>query len=103
MSKLFPLPAEKKLVSTVRLCACVPVVNNAYIKVGPSLAGYVLAEDVYAPHNIPSTQTTSVDGYALLCKSDRCTNDSYPSDVYTQLRPMDRAFTKSSHLLHITH
>lgn len=25
----------------------------------------MLAEDVYAPHNVPSTQTTNVDGYAL--------------------------------------
>ncbi|KAF9226830.1 hypothetical protein BS17DRAFT_776187 [Gyrodon lividus] len=33
--------------------------------VTPALAGHVLAEDVYAPQNIPSTQTTNVDGYAL--------------------------------------
>ncbi|KAI0036741.1 molybdenum cofactor biosynthesis protein [Vararia minispora EC-137] len=45
-SILKPLPLEKKLV-------------------GPSLKGYVLAEDVYAPNNVPVTKTTSVDGYAL--------------------------------------
>ncbi|KZV75143.1 hypothetical protein PENSPDRAFT_647423 [Peniophora sp. CONT] len=51
MNKLFPLSVEKK-------------------RVNPSLAGHVLAEDVYAPHNIPSTQTTSVDGYAILASTD---------------------------------
>ncbi|KAJ7066192.1 molybdenum cofactor biosynthesis protein [Mycena amicta] len=30
-----------------------------------ALRGHVLAEDVYAPQNVPSTSTTSVDGYAL--------------------------------------
>ncbi|KAJ7721865.1 MoaB/Mog domain-containing protein [Mycena metata] len=29
------------------------------------LRGHVLAEDVYAPQNVPLTSTTSVDGYAL--------------------------------------
>ncbi|KAJ6532257.1 MoaB/Mog domain-containing protein [Mycena vulgaris] len=29
------------------------------------LRGHVLAEDVYAPQNVPSTSTTSVDGYAV--------------------------------------
>ncbi|KIM76426.1 hypothetical protein PILCRDRAFT_826433 [Piloderma croceum F 1598] len=33
--------------------------------VTPALKGYVLAEDVLAPQNVPFTQTTSVDGYAL--------------------------------------
>ncbi|KAJ7581236.1 MoaB/Mog domain-containing protein [Mycena floridula] len=33
--------------------------------VSADLAGYILAEDVYAPSAIPSTSTTSVDGYAL--------------------------------------
>ncbi|KAF9236211.1 MoaB/Mog domain-containing protein [Melanogaster broomeanus] len=35
------------------------------LPVTPALAGHVLAEDVYAPQNIPSAQTTNVDGYAL--------------------------------------
>ncbi|EPQ59047.1 hypothetical protein GLOTRDRAFT_113867 [Gloeophyllum trabeum ATCC 11539] len=34
-------------------------------KVNPALKGHVLAEDVYATQNVPSTYTTSVDGYAL--------------------------------------
>lgn len=38
-------------------------------QVGHKLTGYILAEDVYAPQNVPSTATTSVDGYALRCKS----------------------------------
>ncbi|KAJ7369083.1 MoaB/Mog domain-containing protein [Mycena albidolilacea] len=33
--------------------------------VTPELRGHVLAEDVYAPQNVPSTSTTSVDGYAM--------------------------------------
>jgi len=33
------------------------------LPVGPGLGGYVLAVDVYAPQNIPSSATTSVDGY----------------------------------------
>jgi gephyrin len=37
-------------------------------QVTPALKGYVLAEDVLAPQNVPFTQTTSVDGYALRCK-----------------------------------
>jgi gephyrin len=37
-------------------------------QVSPALKGYVLAEDVLAPQNVPFTYTTSVDGYALRCK-----------------------------------
>lgn len=33
--------------------------------VTPALKGHVLAEDVLSPQNVPFTQTTSVDGYAL--------------------------------------
>jgi gephyrin len=43
-----------------------PVVEVA---LGPELAGHVLAEDVLAPADVPPTQTTSVDGYALRCTS----------------------------------
>ncbi|KAF8645510.1 hypothetical protein AX16_007794 [Volvariella volvacea WC 439] len=35
------------------------------LKVTPSLRGHVLAEDVYSTCDVPSTSTTSVDGYAL--------------------------------------
>ncbi|CAA7259357.1 unnamed protein product [Cyclocybe aegerita] len=35
------------------------------LPVGYKLGGYILAEDVYAPQDVPSTATTSVDGYAL--------------------------------------
>ncbi|KAF8546428.1 hypothetical protein OG21DRAFT_1479679 [Imleria badia] len=37
------------------------------LPVTPALAGHVLVEDVYAPQNVPSSQTTNVDGYALRC------------------------------------
>ncbi|KAH7912952.1 MoaB/Mog domain-containing protein [Hygrophoropsis aurantiaca] len=37
-------------------------INHA---VTPTLAGHVLAEDVYAPQNVPPSKSTSVDGYAL--------------------------------------
>ncbi|KAI5123386.1 hypothetical protein M0805_006094 [Coniferiporia weirii] len=33
--------------------------------VTPSLKGSVLAEDVHAPHDVPISQTTNMDGYAL--------------------------------------
>lgn len=39
-----------------------------YLQVTPALKGHVLAEDVFAPHNVPATATTSVDGYAVRCK-----------------------------------
>ncbi|TFY67664.1 hypothetical protein EVJ58_g1490 [Rhodofomes roseus] len=34
-------------------------------EVTANIKGHVLAEDVYAPQDVPSTSTTSVDGYAL--------------------------------------
>lgn len=49
------------------------------LPVNPQLRGHVLAEDVYAPQDVPSTQTTSVDGYAL-----RSTD---PPGVYKVLTP----------------
>lgn len=33
----------------------------------PALRGYVLADDVFAPRDVPFGSTTSVDGYALRC------------------------------------
>ncbi|KAG8860526.1 hypothetical protein FRB96_003780 [Tulasnella sp. 330] len=47
-------------------------------KVDRTLPGHVLAEDVYAPQNVPKTQTTNVDGYAL--RSDQ---GPAPYDVIT--------------------
>jgi gephyrin len=38
------------------------------VEVTPSLKGHVLAENVYAAQDVPSTFTTNVDGYALRCK-----------------------------------
>lgn len=35
------------------------------VAVRASIAGHVLAEDVFAPADVPASQTTSVDGYAL--------------------------------------
>lgn len=35
------------------------------VQVEPSLTGHVLAEDINAPHQIPLTPTTNVDGYAI--------------------------------------
>ncbi|KAG9317925.1 MoaB/Mog domain-containing protein [Chiua virens] len=45
--------------------------------VTPVLAGHVLAEDVHAAQNVPSSQTTNVDGYAL--------RSSDPPGVYNVL------------------
>ena len=38
------------------------------VEVTPSLKGHVLAENVYAAQDVPSTFTTNVDGYAIRCK-----------------------------------
>ncbi|KAI0068608.1 hypothetical protein BV25DRAFT_1904010 [Artomyces pyxidatus] len=46
MANVLPLNAERKPVT-------------------PDLKGHVLAEDVFAPQNVPLSQTTNVDGYAL--------------------------------------
>lgn len=42
-------------------------VRAEYEQVTPALAGNILGEDVHAPQNVPSSKTTSVDGYALRC------------------------------------
>lgn len=34
-------------------------------RVDPTLSNHVLAEDVFSPHDLPRTVTTSVDGYAV--------------------------------------
>ncbi|KAI6040445.1 hypothetical protein EDC04DRAFT_2894173 [Pisolithus marmoratus] len=49
------------------------------LPVTASLAGHVLAEDVYAPQDIPSSKTTNVDGYAV--------RSSDPPGVYKVLTP----------------
>lgn len=49
------------------------------------LRGHVLAEDVHAPQNVPSTSTTSVDGYAL-----RSTD---PPGVYKVLTSQSHSIT----------
>ncbi|KAF8841581.1 hypothetical protein BDN67DRAFT_967000 [Paxillus ammoniavirescens] len=56
------------------------------LPVTPALAGHVLAENVYAPQNIPSTQTTNVDGYAF--------RSSDPPGVYDVLTPKTHPLTE---------
>ncbi|KAF9527969.1 MoaB/Mog domain-containing protein [Crepidotus variabilis] len=56
-----------------------PVVN---LPVNAQLGGHILAEDIYAPCNVPSTFTTSVDGYAL--------RSIDPPGVYTVLTSQTR-------------
>ncbi|KAG7447648.1 uncharacterized protein BT62DRAFT_1075023 [Guyanagaster necrorhizus] len=41
--------------------------EETVLPVTPSLAGYVLAQDVYASHDVPAIPTTNVDGYAVIC------------------------------------
>ncbi|KAF9562478.1 hypothetical protein CPC08DRAFT_706685 [Agrocybe pediades] len=50
------------------------------------LGGYILAEDVYAPHNVPFGSTTSVDGYAL--------RSSDPPGIYNVLTSQSHDLTK---------
>lgn len=39
------------------------------MKVTPRLRETVLAEDVFAPGDVPSSNTTNMDGYAVRCKT----------------------------------
>ncbi|PBK67026.1 hypothetical protein ARMSODRAFT_1020992 [Armillaria solidipes] len=41
--------------------------EETVLPVTPALVGYVLAQDVYASHDVPATPTTNVDGYAVIC------------------------------------
>ena len=45
--------------------------NNSDQQVTPRLRGHVIAEQVFAPQNVPITYSTNVDGYALRCRSIR--------------------------------
>jgi gephyrin len=55
------------------------------LPVTPALAGNILGEDVYAPQNVPSSKTTSVDGYAL--------RSSDPPGAYKVLTSRTHALT----------
>lgn len=55
------------------------------LPVTPALAGNILGEDVYAPQNVPSSKTTSVDGYAL--------RSSDPPGTYKVLTSRTHALT----------
>ncbi|KIK96138.1 hypothetical protein PAXRUDRAFT_32580 [Paxillus rubicundulus Ve08.2h10] len=61
--------------------------DSIKLPVTPALAGYVLAEDVYARQNIPPTQTTNVDGYAL--------RSSDPLGVYDVLTSKTHSLTET--------
>ena len=41
---------------------------SGFMKVSPQLRETVLAEDVFAPGDVPSSKTTNMDGYALRCR-----------------------------------
>ncbi|TFK62716.1 molybdenum cofactor biosynthesis protein [Pluteus cervinus] len=56
------------------------------LKVSPALMGHVLAVDVHAPQNVPSTSTTNVDGYAV-----RSTD---PPGVYNVVTPQNHSLSK---------
>ncbi|KAI9000732.1 molybdenum cofactor biosynthesis protein [Trametes punicea] len=47
--------------------------------VTPNLRGHVIAEDVYAPQNVPVAPSTNVDGYALRCADHTHTLALYAS------------------------
>ncbi|KAF9498679.1 hypothetical protein BDN71DRAFT_1443074 [Pleurotus eryngii] len=48
-------------------------------RVSPGLKGHILAENVYAPQNVPIRETTNVDGYAL--------RSSEPPGIYKVCTP----------------
>ncbi|KAH9943178.1 molybdenum cofactor biosynthesis protein [Epithele typhae] len=64
------------LVTVLREIRPLPVFEE---RVTSKLRGYVLAEDIFAPQNVPITHSTNVDGYAL-----RSTD---PPGIYTVLTP----------------
>jgi gephyrin len=67
LKNISTLGVQKQLVAPTFVCQTPALIR---LQVTPELRGHVLAEDVYAPQNVPSTSTTSVDGYALRCTSD---------------------------------
>lgn len=59
----YPMISFEDAVNIV-LRACRPLEVVA-LKVNSKLSGHVLAEDVFARHDVPNTFTTNVDGYAI--------------------------------------
>ena len=67
-----PLPVYDEPVSILSAFCKVVLSDLTTIRthqVTSKLRGYVIAEDVYAPQNVPITHSTNVDGYALRCES----------------------------------
>ncbi|KAG8900544.1 hypothetical protein FRB99_005983 [Tulasnella sp. 403] len=56
------VPFADAVATVLRNCK---VLDTVIRKVDNTLPGHVLAEDVFAPQNVPFTRTTNVDGYAL--------------------------------------
>ncbi|PBK93853.1 hypothetical protein ARMGADRAFT_1062677 [Armillaria gallica] len=48
------------------IMTAVKPLEETVLPVTPALVGYVLAQDVYASHDVPATPTTNVDGYAVI-------------------------------------
>lgn len=42
-----------------------PSLPSVSMRISPELRGHVIAEDVVASHQLPSTRTTNIDGYAV--------------------------------------
>lgn len=61
----------------------------------------MLAEDVLAPRNVPFTQTTSVDGYALRCKVSYQIKSSLASHEHVATDPpgVYKVVTSQTHIL----
>ncbi|KAH9482211.1 Gephyrin [Psilocybe cubensis] len=68
----------------------VRVLDVVVRKVDHTLAGYILAEDVFAPHDVPLRPTTSVDGYAV--------SSTFPPGTY----PVLTSYSSSSSHSHST-
>lgn len=65
---------------TISSCISAPKVNG-------NLTGHVLAEDVLAPQDVPSSITTNVDGYALV--------SSLPKGTYPVLTPNTHSMSQT--------
>ncbi|OBZ70254.1 Molybdenum cofactor synthesis protein cinnamon [Grifola frondosa] len=59
----YPLVSVKEALDRISAEIEPPVISEELVT--SHLRGYVLAEDVYASQNVPSSYTTNVDGYAL--------------------------------------
>ncbi|KAI0700635.1 molybdenum cofactor biosynthesis protein [Cytidiella melzeri] len=78
--RVSPYPLHSLEYALNSILATVNPLPTQPLPVTPALRGYVLAEDVFAPHDVPRSATTNVDGYAVR-------SSDTPPGVYKVLTP----------------